>query len=476
MPELDLARGWRIVADTRHPTAALAAAELEETLTRIAGHSRERGEGGGLEIALSHRDGRGDGFRWRASRDGIELTGDGPRGLLCGAYSVLEALGCRWAWPGSDGELLSRDARLELPEEPVREQPALPGRCLILGHRAFLEECEKWIVWAARNRLDTLFIHVSMRPEPAGAAPEALWRERSDRALALARERGMTIEHGGHLLPELLPDDVSTRLPDAVSETARGRSSSADATLRAMRRTLEEHFRAHPGVDVFHLWGEDLPPESGQRGRRDGPGASERALLIANAAAEVLERVDRSARLAFLAYHDTEEVPARVRPRANVCLVWAPRERCYAHPANDERCLVNVPRYRDLFLAQVEHFRSAGAAPPRVFEYYLDAILFARGVPPLGRVIRGDLGFYREAGAHTVQALMTGFEGWRDPHPNPWLFARLAWDPRQDPDALVYQFCEAAFGASDAAMRAERYRELEERVASSIARGHGGGG
>src|SRR5439155_8981895 len=130
---------------------------------------------------------------------------------------------------------------------------------------ALLDDVESWIVWAARRRLNCLFVHVGTGSAPVGAAPEGGWRKRRGRALELARERGMTIEHGGHLLPELLP-------PDEVRALSAGRSPSEGA-----RRALEEHVGAHLEADVLHLWGADLPP--GARGHH----ASEAALRAANA-------------------------------------------------------------------------------------------------------------------------------------------------------------------------------------------------
>jgi hypothetical protein len=286
----------------------------------------------------------------------------------------------------------------------------LPGRCLVLGERAFVDDAENWIVWAARNRLSCLFVHVSTRRDPTGAAPEALWRERREHAVALARERGMTIEHGGHLLPELLPRDDLRALAEGSSPSEAG------------RRSLEEHLRAHPEVDVLHLWGVDAPPGA------KGPEASEAALRTANAVAEMAETVRPGTQVAFLAYHDTEEVPRGVRPRPNVCLTFAPRERCYEHSLADTACRRNA-RYRDLLRAQIDHFGAAGAAPPRVFEYWFDAILFAGGVPHLTATMATDLAFYHDAGVHTVQMLMTGHGRRPLPHPNPPAFARLAWDP-----------------------------------------------
>jgi hypothetical protein len=293
----------------------------------------------------------------------------------------------------------------------VKDAPALPGRCLVLGERALVQDVDAWIVWAARNRLNCLFVHTSTRNRPIGAAPEAVWRERREQAVALARERGMTIEHGGHLLPELL----SGR---ALRDLSEGRAPVGEA-----RSALEDHLLAHPETDVLHMWGADVPA-----GVDGGRGASEAALRTANMVAGLAEEVRPGTQVAYLAYHDTVEVPQGVRPRRNVCLLFAPRERCYQHALADPSCRRNA-RYRELLLAHVEHFRAAGAAPPRVFEYWFDAILFNRGIPDLVETMASDLAFYREAGVHTVQLLMTGHRRPPARHPNPAAFPRLAWAP-----------------------------------------------
>ena len=413
--DVDPARGWRLAAEQSGPEAALAASELEAAL---GGPGVE-----GVEIALSHANGTGDGFRRLGGPGRVELHGDSPRGLLFGAYRTLEDLGLRWPWPGRESGRAGA-ARLE---ELVEESPALPGRCLVLGERALLEDADAWIGWAARNRLNALFVHVSTQREPAGAAPEATWRERRGNALELARQRGMTIEHGGHLLPELLRTEDLRAL-------AAGEPPSEDA-----RRILVEHVRAHPEADVLHLWGADLP--AGGSGGRE---ASEAALLTANTVAEVAEAERPNLQVAYLAYHDTTEVPRGVRPRANVCLLFAPRERCYEHSLADPGCRRNQ-RHRELLLAQIEHFGAAGAAPPRVFEYWFDAILFADGVPDLTATMAEDLRFYAETGVHSVQLLMTGHGRRPQPHPNPPAFARLAWDATT---ARAQRSCSAAFSRS----------------------------
>jgi hypothetical protein len=165
MVELDLSEGWRV---SGAPEAALAAAELEEGLAGITGGS---GRSGRVSFELVESGGAGEGFRWEATPAVIRLEGAGWSGLLHGVFGLLAALGVRWPWPGRAVRVGS--PLLAVPAT-VEEEPVLPGRCLVLGERGLLEAAEDWIVWAARNRLNTIFAHVSTQRAPLGTAPEAL--------------------------------------------------------------------------------------------------------------------------------------------------------------------------------------------------------------------------------------------------------------------------------------------------------------
>lgn len=178
----------------------------------------------------------------------------GRRGLLHGVFGLLAALGLRWPWPGravrvGDGPLAVA--------ESVEDEPVVRERCLVLGHRAALEAGEEWIVWAARNRLNAIFVHVGPGRAPFGAAPEGLWRERRARLVALARDRAMTIEHGGHLLADLLTGEVLAR---AGRELEGG---SPAGGVEALQAAVSAHARAHPEADVLHLWGADTAAGAG---------------------------------------------------------------------------------------------------------------------------------------------------------------------------------------------------------------------
>lgn len=474
MVQVDFSRSWRVLAQfsSSDMVASLAAVELGLILKKVTGHDIPvvaEIPAGTPVIRLWHSNGEQDGFDWQVGRDTIDLHGHNTRGLLYAVYDFLEALGCRWIAPG-DGPatLIPSVVRFELPGGKITETPAFSGRCLIIGHYAFMQQVEEWIIWAARNRLNTIFLHVTTQSPALGSAPENQWQRYKEVAVKLARQRGMTIEHGGHGLTELLPRKFFKHMPEAF-RFSNGRRTpdhnfcpSNEVGLAVIRDNAERHFHSHPEVDVFHLWPDDIAGGGWCDCERcQGYMPSEQALLAVNTVAEVLEVINPKAQISFLAYHDTEQVPLKVTPRHNVCMLWAPRERCYAHATDDSSCPVNAPHYSTTFCGQVSHFNSAGAAPGRVFEYYLDAILFKSVLPPLLNVMKRDLRFYRVAGTHTVQALMTGDYPWVSAQLNVWCFTRLVWNPEQDLGTLLEDFCLAVFGKCNGHMSAY-YRLLEQ--------------
>lgn len=466
MATLDLSKAYRIINALPNPVANLAARELQETLAQICGQTfpiQAQREPGTPALVLDFKAGEGEGFAWQIDAEDVSLTGESPRGLLHAVYSFLEALGCCWFAPGKAGAYLPRGAQFNLPD---REQsaPALSGRCLIIGHHAFMQDAAEWIIWAGRNRLNTLFFHTTEGSLALGAVHESQYQALKPVFLPLLQERGMVLEHGGHGLAGLLPRALFNEMPEAFRWRDGRRTPdhnfcpTNEPGLNVIRANAARHFHAHPEVDVFHIWADDIEGGGWCSCETCAPySASEQLLLATNAVAEVLATIHPDAQISFIAYHDTEAAPARVTPLPNVHMLWAPRMRCYAHSTADQNCPRNVPHYVQTLQEQVAHFQVQGGSPARVFEYYLDAVLFKSVLPPLPTVLQQDARHYRDAGVHTVQALMTGDYAWQTPQLNAWLFAKLLWDPEGDVDHLMQRFSQAAFGADLLAY----YRTLE---------------
>lgn len=437
---------WPIVLYGDHPTAQFAASELQSYLQRISDRAPDILQippaDGAPHIALQYEAGTGDGFVRQAAEDGIRLIGRSPRGLLFGVYDLLEELGCRWYYPGALGERIPRHLTIMLPAGVKDEIPRLAGRGLILGHELYLAEAADWIAWAARNRLNYVFFHPFPPRSWGGQYEKAYQRVRHEAAEAL-QLRSMTLEYGGHLLADLLPRRLFRRHREAFRFDGRRRTAnhnlcvSSDFAVATVRQQAARFFQAHPEVDVFHIWPDDVVgggwcacPDCADLS------PSDQALLILNEIADVLHELRPDALISFLAYHDTRLAPKAVKPRQNVVLLYAPRERCYAHTLSDRACAVNCADYEPSLRQQIAWFAGSGWPEHQVFEYYLDGILFKSMAPPLANLLPADLHIYADVGYQHVGTIITADRPWLTPPVNAFLFARLAWQPRAQEELL----------------------------------------
>ncbi|NLS76746.1 MAG: DUF4838 domain-containing protein [Chloroflexi bacterium] len=450
---------WPIHLGADHPTARLAAEELQTYILRITDRRlpivTDVAGLGQPCIELQFAQGESDGFVREVSAGGIRLIGRSPRGLLCAVYDLLEELGCRWYFPGPLGERIPRSSSVELSMGIKDEEPALPGRGLIIAHDRYLPELRAWIAWASRNRLNTIFLH-PFPPIPEGGKTERFWRRALAQAEPELRLRGLSVEYGGHLLPALLPRRFywSQRLAFRFD----GQRRNSDHNLcpsdaggrRIVRERARRFFLKRGGVDVYHIWPDDV-----------GSGAwcqcphcrdlspSDQALLFTNEIAEVLAEVKPGATISYLAYHDTLEPPATVKPRPNVALCYAPRERCYAHGLADGQCALNAEPYEAALDSLRAWFGEEGQPGPQAFEYYLDGVLYKGLCPPLPKTMAADLAAYRKAGYQSVSAVMTSWRPWLGVPTNAFLFGKLAWNPAADADALLRTFARDYYGGPE---------------------------
>lgn len=423
-------------------------------------------------IVLSHGGAAApddEAFSWEAADGVIRLEGAGPRGILWGAFALLEACGFVFPAPGLVHMPASGAVMIAA---RYRDAPALAGRSLIIGHAAFMLEAEAWIHFAAANRLNTIFFHTDEHGLGLGAIPGRIWQAHKSRAMGLARSYGMTLELGGHGLAALLPRALFAEHPDwfrmksSVRVADHNLNPLSQGALDALCRNARAWFAANPGFDVYHLWADDLPDGGWcEDAARQGYSPSDQMMLVTNALARVLADISPGARLSYLAYHDTEKAPGRVAPLSNVAITFAPRLRTYAEPINSAHP-VNAP-YAGLVAGNAAHLGAEAARGAlRVFEYYLDAILFKLMVPPLLSIMARDLAAYRTMGVHTVGALLTGAAPFRVPSINAFGFARLCWNPQTPLAGIRADFARAAFpGLKDGAML---FEELEAALSPAL--------
>ena len=267
----------------------------------------------------------------RDSSDHVEICGEKGDGLLRGVYDFLEALGARWVAPGEGGERLPRGPKLSIAESLSigpgissrrSDDDAIPAT-LILGHGAYLERWEDYLLWAARAGYASVFIHTTSDALAMGAAPESLYETLRPSIAEAARRLGLGLELGGHGLSALVPRSLFAEEPELFRERGGERlidrnfcPSSASGTghrvgglrrprggpsgdigiprmarrppwgrmvlLRRLRRPLSggpvsqgrARARRRPGRRAPRR-GDFLPRLSRYRGHRDGPRADE---------------------------------------------------------------------------------------------------------------------------------------------------------------------------------------------------------
>jgi len=326
-------------------------------------------------IAFHCQGTQGEAFSISATEDLVKIRGEGPVGCLYGAYELLRRWGCRWFYPGTIGEVVPNLKLLELRPFETKQEPSFPSRSLIVSGESYLAHLGDWIDWSAKRRINNIFIH-------GGEPAEEHFPE--------LKKREVTLEIGGHHMPDLLPRELFESHPEYFREVAGTRTKqhnfcpSSAGARQIVQAGASQYFRDHPDVAFYHLWADDLLRGgwcSCSECAELSP--SDQAMLATNLVAESLDEIRTESRLAYLAYHDTTAPPSKVRPRHNVFLLNAPRERCYAHGMGDIDCPRNDREYRPQWEVLFEMFEKDGRKNSHAFEYYVDAILFRSMQPPL---------------------------------------------------------------------------------------------
>jgi hypothetical protein len=470
--------GWSFDANSVTAPVRYALAELQAHLGTLA----PDGSAGIVRLELGPFHGASGGFEATVESARVVLRSESPRGLLNAAYWLLEQVGFTWVEPGETGACVREGALLA--EGSHAQQPAFERRTLILGQDALHDDWRDWIEWASRNRLNDVFFHDTPPSviDRAGAVRPALadelaadghgwmfelWDREGEAIRSFASERGVTLQFGGHHLPALVPRAAFEEHPDwfpmrnGVREPRYNLCVSSAGAREQLQTAARAFFRRFPGADVYHLWADDI--RGGGWCECDGcagMSASDQALEATNIVASALAEIAPTAQVAHLAYHDTVQPPTAVSPANNVTLLWAPRERCYAHAINDERCPKNITEYWAPYLGLLELFQN-DPARVQVFEYYSDAILFKGLAPTHLTVLPGDAKAYSR-GASNLQNLMVGNRPWVGPPWHAWWTAQCSWEVEAAPQKALLQFCAAAFPENAEAMIA--YYLAQERA------------
>jgi len=409
------------IGDEAGELIELAARQLASALaamTAVAIEVRRSAEIGGDELVLTDNASTpkiertplaGDSFEIaRAGDRAVWIRGGTTRAVLHGAYALLEQLGAGFP-VGCEASFPRIERQRILQIEPMRVAPGFGRRALVSDImtwnysfedrlRLHLAHDAQFIPWMARRGINA-FSYIRHAHDT---------RLRIDEVATALAENGIESEYGGHVIQLLLPRALFERHPEYFPRGSDERRNprgnlcaSNREALEIVRRNAIEYLNHFPENRLLHVWGADVFDgawcQCAQCARLS---PQLQYMSVVNA---IADSISQETPVAYLAYHDTLEPDPGLRPRANVCFEWAPRERCYSHAIDEPACPTN-PRYWESLQRYIELFKGRG----HIFEYYADAILFGGMGFATPAVIASDLRAYHRAGLRSISNLTFG--------------------------------------------------------------------
>lgn len=450
-----------------------AATELRRLLERIGIHTQIRdisGTNTGNWMLLSSATAppaaspvglKHDGFVLKISEEGVAITALEPKGVLNGVYELAERLGFLFLMPGDAGEWIPDIAGRfpSLEQMIVKLNPRFPHRGVFGGSSVAPFTVEEWFRFFAKLKFN------------------ATSQNEGDELIA--DETGIRLEIGLHGMAEMLPRELFKTRPELFrmfqpEDFGGKRMSDSNFCCNHpdSKRIVQENYRKKVknlnGIYAVHNWADDLPAGGWcmcPLCRSYTP--TDQSMIAMRHFAEVIRQEELPMRVPVIAYHDTM-YPGKLAPAPKEgFLLYAPRERCYAHTINDPTCAKN----RFYFKALSEWLSVfAGIDDAHTFEYYFDQILFRGLYPFIPDVILGDMAAYEKAGIQTHLSLQVGGPVIA-PEFNMLVFARGHWDAGLTADSFIakiaQQLAPQFSGASDAW---ETYLQQRRQVFASSMR------
>ena len=336
-----------------------------------------------------------DGFTLEVKESGITIGAKKAKGILNGVYELAEKLGFLFLYPGENGEWppLESNAKRSIATGKYNFNPRFKYRGIFGG-----SPTNEWVEYYAKLKMNALcnFLDKDM-----------------------SKKLGLRMERGGHGLRMLFSKDLYKEHPEyfRMSQPEDFYGKRVDdynfcVTSPGMKAIIQKNYRGKiksyvdKNVYAWHTWPEDLPGGGWchcTTCRSFSP--SDQVMLAMKMLAEVIREDKLPMRVPVLAYHDTMLPGREFNPPKESFLLFAPRERCYAHALDEPTCSINKIHLQALN-EWIKKFK--GVDDAHTFEYYLDRVLFRGLYPTLLQVILDDMPIYQKAGIESHMTLQVG--------------------------------------------------------------------
>ncbi len=397
--------------------------------------------------------------------DGLPLRGT----LFAAGLFAREVLGIRWLWPGTLGEVVPRSREISVPEVRIRQTPrfrrrdmfnqAYNGVChskidaLGWDHEPFLEMQRKTDEWQAFHggggSYDGSFghafghywdLHHEEHPDWFALQPDGT-RDNEGPANEGYPSHRLCVSNPG-LIERVARDKIEQLKRNPFLDAAS--VSPNDGGLQTF--CLCERCEAWdaPGGEMIQMRGPDGPIPHVTLSDRFVRFYSDIARIVAR------ELPDRN--IGAYAYHHYTTPPIHAELHPNVVIGFVTGMRMYVNDHLREKMRVE--------------WRKWAAKADQLFLYSNSTYALNAFPSVYVRRLGEDLRFYAENDIVFAQYdCVTGH--WGTNGLNYYVLARLLWDPGQDVDALVEEYCAAGFGPAAGQVRG--YFEEIERITAAVA-------
>ncbi|MCR5681237.1 MAG: DUF4838 domain-containing protein [Clostridiales bacterium] len=377
-----------------------------------------------------------DGFLIESAGKTVRIAG-GCRGVLYGAYELLERLGVRFFTPTC--EKVPTDPDAVIPDLSLRMEPTFEYRT----HN-----------YAAIRQYPRFSAKMRFNGTLGAGIP---------RRFGGSMGYGLFVHSFEHLIPtaefgETHPEYFA--LVDGKRVTTSGGRTQLCLTnpdvIRLLTERTRDFLRAHPGNRLMSLsqndWGGNCQCENCRKIDEEEGSPSGTLLRAVNAVAEALEDEFPDVIFDTLAYVYSRPAPHITRNRHNVCVRLCSIECCFCHPfdgCDDERRSVTRPDgSKSSFITDL---RDWGKICDRMYIWDYTTCFAHYPTPhPNWRVLQRNAQLMAENNVKGVfeQANGASQGGVDFNEMRAYLISKLLWDPYCDLDAHRREFMEYYYGAA----------------------------
>lgn len=472
------------VAADAPPPVRFAAAELQRYIEQMSGCRLAIATAGadGPAIMLGLREalaanvqanlpasaGGHDGYAIAIQPKRIVIAGDNGRGVVYGAYDLLERLGCRWFYPTQnpkDPEVVPKTETLRL--EPGRWAKSSRLRYRICnGSEWFfkmnLDNAAKQLDWAMKNRYNTMGVQTESET-PLVAQFQKL---QAAGLLDALDQRGMWLHGPAHSFDHFLkadehmaehPEWFGMRDGKRAPQTFAGAQfcwSNAEAR-KVFTENVARFVEACPALDILCI----VPFDGGvccTCPECEKLGASNALMTLMREVIARVERIRPDMPVETVGgYNPMTEPPTDVEIHPRQRVVWAHWGRIYDFGYDTD----TSDRKQNL-----ERWRQAARGGITLCQYYTDNFAEPWVMAPFAIAMEGDRRYFLEKNIDAIYMLMWPPGYWWNHSLNGYLAGRCFYDASLSPFDELEDYALRYFGPAVGPLLAEYFTEWARNV------------